>query len=71
MKVGSWIIQEEGSWIIQDEISWIDALFPRARSVEKLRRNHFETGKVCCGNFLYVGLSIHGHTHGYQHEVVV
>ena len=35
------------------KISWIDALFPQARSVEELRRNISEPGKVCCGNIKY------------------
>ena len=52
-------LQEEASWRIRDERSWINALFPRAGSVAKPRRNLSESGKVCSRNFekiWYVGL---------------
>ena len=66
-------LQEESRWRIWDERYWINALFPRAGSVENPWRNISKLGKVCSESFekiWYVGMKSHGHTHGFQPEVV-
>ena len=52
-------MQEEARWRTWDEKPWINALFSRSGSVEKLRRNISQSGKVCSRNIeniWYVGM---------------
>ena len=66
-------MQEEARWRILDERPWVNALFPRYGSMEKFRRNLSQLGKVCSRDIekiRYVGIQSHGHTHGFQLEVV-
>ena len=68
-----WIVECKKKLVEEFEMKDLGLIFPRSGSMAKLRRNLSQPRKVCSRDIekiQYVGMQSHGHTHGFQPEVV-